>query len=175
MKEKILDTERLFLRALTEEDAPFIVELVNTPGWLNYIGDKKIHTTQQAIQYLQEGPLKSYKNHGFGLWLVELKNTSTPIGMCGLLKRDYLPAPDIGFAFLPAYSGKGYAFEIAGATLRYAKESLGIKVLQAITLPTNERSIKLLERIGLSYSKDVSAPGDATATVLKLYQKVLSK
>lgn len=170
---RILDTERLSLRTLTEEDASFIVELVNTPGWLTYIGDKKIHAQQQAIQYLREGPWKSYEVHGFGLWLVELKETPTPIGMCGFLKRDYLTAPDIGFAFLPTYSGKGYAFEIASAALHYAKESLGIKVVQAITLPTNERSIKLLERIGLSYSKDISAPSDAT--VLRLYQKVLNR
>lgn len=173
LTKRILDTERLSLRILTEEDASFIVELVNTPGWLTYIGDKKIHTPQQAIQYLREGPWKSYENNGFGLWLVERKDTSTPIGMCGFLKRDYLPAPDIGFAFLPAYSGKGYAYEIASAALHYAKESLGIKIIQAITLPTNDRSIKLLERIGLNYSKDVSAPGDPT--VLRLYQKVLSK
>jgi len=173
LMKRILDTERLSLRTLTEEDTPFIVELVNTPGWLTYIGDKKIHSSQQAIQYLQEGPWKSYQNHGFGLWLVQLKNTTTSIGMCGFLKRDYLPAPDIGFAFLPAYSGKGYAFEIASAALHYAKESLEIKVIQAITLPTNERSIKLLERIGLNYSKDICAPGDLT--VLKLYQKVLAK
>lgn len=171
MIEKILDTERLSLHAFTPEDAPFIVGLVNTIGWLTYIGDKKIHTTQQAIQYLQDGPLKSYKDHGFGLWLVKLKSTSAPIGMCGFLKRDYLPAPDIGFAFLPEYAGKGYAYEIASATLQYAKENLGIKTIQAITLPANERSIKLLERIGLKFSKDISTPGDPT--VLKLYQKVL--
>lgn len=173
LTERILDTERLSLRLLAEEDATFIVELVNTPGWLAYIGDKKIHTTEQAIQYLQQGPLKSYKNHGFGLWLVELKNTTTPIGICGFLKRDYLPAPDIGFAFLPVYSGKGYAFEIASAVLRYANESLEIPVVQAITLPDNGRSIRLLERIGLNYSQDVRVPGDPT--VLKLYQKGLIK
>ncbi len=169
---KILDTERLSLRMLTRSDASFILELVNSPGWLEFIGDKKIRNEQDAVLYLQNGPLKSYSEHGFGLWLVQLKSSDTPIGMCGLLKREYLSAPDIGFAFLPAHTGKGYAFEIAKATRDYATTSLGIQTLQAITLPHNERSIKLLEKIGLCFAKLMQAPGDPTE--LHLYQSNLS-
>ena len=173
VKENIVDTERLSLRPFKLEDAPFIVELVNSPGWLEFIGDKKISTEQDAILYLQNGPLKSYSINGFGLWLVELKPTSIPIGMCGLLQRDYLSSPDIGFAFLPAYTEKGYAFEIAKATQEYAFTSLGIHTLQAITLPHNERSIKLLERIGLKFEKLIQAPGNPAE--LRLYSGTFTK
>lgn len=166
--EKILDTERLSLRMLTSSDASFILELVNSPGWLEFIGDKKIRNEQDAVLYLQNGPLKSYSTHGFGLWMVQLKASDTPIGMCGLLRREYLSAPDIGFAFLPAHTGKGYAFEIAKAVREYATKSLGIETLQAITLPHNERSIKLLEKIGLRFAKLMQAPRDPTE--LRLYQ-----
>jgi RimJ/RimL family protein N-acetyltransferase len=170
--EKILDTERLSLRMLTHSDASFILKLVNTPGWLEFIGDKKIRNEQDAVLYLQNGPLKSYSTHGFGLWLVQLKASDTPIGLCGLLKREYLSAPDIGFAFLPTHTGKGYAFEIAKATRDYATTSLGIHTLQAITLPYNERSIKLLEKIGLRFAKPMQTPGDPTE--LHLYQSKMS-
>ena len=169
--EKILDTERLTLRTLTLSDASFMLELVNTPGWLEFIGDKKIRNEQDAIGYIQNGPLKSYSTHGFGLWLVELKGSGTPIGLCGLLKRDYLTAPDIGFAFLPAHTGKGYALESVTTTRDYAIKKFAISTLYGITLPHNERSIKLLKKIGLSFDKRIQAPGDPTE--LHLYQTSL--
>src|SRR5688572_21540231 len=114
-----LETQRLGLREFTRDDAVFIVELLNTPGWLQFIGDRNVKTKEQAIIYLENGPLKSYKENGFGSWMVELKEDKTPIGMCGILRRESLENPDIGFAFLPEYTGKGYAFEIASATLSY--------------------------------------------------------
>jgi len=103
--------------------------------------------------------MKSYKDNGFGLCLVELKE-GTSIGMCGILKRDTLENPDIGFSFLPEFMGKGYAFEIADAVINYAKNSLKLKTIFAITVPTNKRSIQLLEKIGLKFSKTIYTPVD---------------
>ncbi len=153
----ILETARLILRQFELTDAKFIVELVNTPGWLEFIGDRNIRTDEAAIHYLQNGPMKSYEENGFGLSMVELKD-GTPIGMCGILRRDTLESPDIGFSFLPAFMGKGYAFEIADATLNYAKTKLNVGPILAITLPTNIKSIRLLEKIGLKFKKTVYAP-----------------
>ena len=149
---RILETERLILRQFELTDAKFIVELVNTPGWLEFIGDRNIRTEEAAIHYLQNGPIKSYKENGFGLSMVELKD-GTPIGMCGILRRDTLESPDIGFSFLPAFMEMGYAFEIANATINYAKDKLNLKTILAITVPTNKRSIRLLEKIGLKFIK----------------------
>src|SRR5215213_5568163 len=127
----ILETERLSLREFTLVDAKFIVELLNSPGWLQFIGDRYVKTEEKAESYLQNGPIKSYHENGFGLSMVELKENRTAIGMCGIIKRDSLETPDIGFAFLPQYEGKGYAFEIADATLSYAKNNLAIAKISA--------------------------------------------
>jgi ribosomal-protein-alanine N-acetyltransferase len=149
----ILETERLSLRKFTIDDTAFIAELVNSEGWLRYIGERNVKTPAQAIAYLENGPMKSYRENGFGLWLVEMKETSTPIGMCGILKRDQLEHPDIGFAFLPAFTGRGFAFEAAAATMIHAKEKLNLSDICAIVMPENTSSIKLLEKIGMKYSK----------------------
>src|SRR5688572_16453495 len=141
------ETERLILREFTLDDTEFIIKLLNTEGWLKYIGERNVKNPEQAIKYLQEGPLKSYATNGFGLWMVEQKSDSIPVGMCGLLKRNYLPNPDIGFAFLPEFNGLGYAYEAAAATMNYARDVLKITVIDAITLEENTRSIKLLEKI----------------------------
>ena len=117
----VLESARLILREFTLDDTAFIIELVNTPGWLEFIGDRNVKTEEQARSYLQNGPLKSYKENGFGLTMVQLKTEKTPIGMCGILKRDNLDNPDIGFVFLTKFMGKGYAFEIANAKLIFAK------------------------------------------------------
>lgn len=156
----ILDTARMRLRELTLDDAAFIIELLNTPGWMRFIGDRNVHSQSQAITYLKEGPLKSYKNHGFGLYLAEEKDSAKAIGMCGLLKRDTLEHPDIGFAFLPEYTGKGYALEAAQATLQFANEQLQIPTVAAITKADNERSIGLLNKIGLRYKRRIRVPGN---------------
>ena len=154
----ILETERLILREFTVSDAKFIVELVNTPGWIEYIGDRNIKTKGQAKTYLENGPIKSYELNGFGLSLVELRNEKIPIGMCGILKRDQLNHPDIGFAFLPEYMGKGYALEMARATMDFAKGHLKIHTLLAITVPFNKGSIKLLEKVGMKFTKTFRFP-----------------
>jgi RimJ/RimL family protein N-acetyltransferase len=149
----ILETERLKLRELTLDDTAFIIELVNTPGWLTFIGDRNIKTEEQAKSYLENGPLKSYRENGFGLSLVEMKDSQTKIGMCGILKRDSLEHPDIGFAFLPQFMEKGYAFEIAHATVQYTIDHLKLPIIYAIVVPENVRSIKLLNKIGLTFVK----------------------
>jgi len=154
----ILETDRLTLREFTIDDTDFIISLLNSPGWLEFIGDRHVKTEDQAKQYLLNGPIKSYQENGFGLSLVELKHNKTPIGMCGLLKRDYLEDPDIGFAFLPEGTGKGYAFEIVNATMNYAKDTLNMPRVLAITLPSNKSSIKLLEKAGLKFLKNTSSP-----------------
>jgi RimJ/RimL family protein N-acetyltransferase len=151
----ILSTERLTLCEFDCDDAPFILDLLNTESWIKYIGDRNVHTIADAEAYLQNGPINSYRQHGYGLWMVALKDNNTPIGMCGIIKRDTLDMPDIGFAFLPAFIGKGYAFESAAATLRLAFDSLGLTELLAITLPENHNSIRLLEKIGMSLKEEI--------------------
>ncbi len=154
----ILETDRLTIRQLTLADAPFIVELVNTPGWLRFIGDRNIKTNEQAETYLTNGPLASYAQNGFGLYGVELKGEKTLIGMCGLIKRETLPNPDIGFAFLPDCIGKGFAFEAASTVMALATNTLSLSVVLAITLPDNQPSRKLLEKIGLKFVKTIASP-----------------
>lgn len=156
----ILETERLILRQFTIDDTKFILELVNSQGWIANIGDRNIKTNEQAKVYLQNGPLKSYGTNGFGLWLVEVKSDKTPIGMCGIIKRDDIENPDIGFAFLPAFTGKGFAYEIANATMTFAISTLKLPAIFAITIPANKRSIKLLEKIGLRFSKTLDFAND---------------
>lgn len=164
----ILETERQILRQFTIEDTAFIVELLNSPGWLQFIGDRNVKNKEQAVAYLENGPLKSYAQNGFGLYLVERKKDVKPIGMCGIIRRDNLDTPDIGFAFLPAFNGNGYAYEIASATLCHAKEQLRLSKISAITLPENTRSIKLLEKIGMQQVKTFSFSGSEEQ--LLLYQ-----
>jgi RimJ/RimL family protein N-acetyltransferase len=154
---KLLETDRLLLRALRAADAPFLVELLNTPAWLQYIGDRNVHNQEQALAYLRNGPHKSYSEHGFGLMLVELRAGRQPVGLCGLLKRDYLSFPDIGFALLPAFEGKGLAHEAAQAVLEEAAHQ-GIKEVGAITLPHNTRSVRLLQKLGLSFRELIQVP-----------------
>jgi RimJ/RimL family protein N-acetyltransferase len=149
----ILETKRLSLRKLTDADADFIVELLNQPSFLRYIGDKEVRNSADAVRYIQTGPIASYEKFGFGLFLVELKETGEPIGMSGLLKRDSLPDVDVGFAFLPSYWSKGYAFESAAAVITYGREVLGLKRIVAITSLDNEASIRLLEKLGLRFER----------------------
>ena len=141
----------MVLRRLSSDDAKFILELLNQPSFLRYIGDKGVRTTEDAVRYIQTGPIASYEKFGFGLYLVELKETGVPIGMCGLLKRDTLPDADVGFAFLPDYWSQGYAFEAASGVMQYGREELGLQRIVAITSLDNDASIRLLEKIGLKF------------------------
>lgn len=149
----LLETDRLILREFTTDDAAFILLLLNNPTWLQYIGDRNVKTIDDAHNYLLNGPMKSYEVNGFGLSMVEMKHDRTPIGMCGLIKRETLEHADIGFALLPEYAGAGYAYEIAIATMRYAKDKLGLDPIVAITSVDNTRSISLLKKIGLNFEK----------------------
>lgn len=150
-----IETDRLRINFLTMADAPFILSLTNSPGWLEFIGDRGIRSIADAENYIINGPMASYAKYGHGLYLVSLKDSKIPIGICGLLQRTTLPDKDIGFALLPDYTGKGYALEAATAIVRYSREQLGIQRIAAITLPGNARSIRLLNQLGLSFEKMV--------------------
>jgi len=156
---KLLETDRLILRLLVADDAPFILELVNDADWLRYIGDKGVRNLDDARAYIQNGPMAMYARVGFGLFRVELKAGGTPIGMCGLIKRDTLPDVDIGFAFLPQFRAHGYGREAARATLDYGRDIVGLKRIIAITSPDNDASGRLLEAVGLRFERsfDISA------------------
>jgi RimJ/RimL family protein N-acetyltransferase len=156
----ILETERLVLQELSSEDAEFILTLLNEPSFIRNIGDRGVRDVAGANSYIINGPLASYANHGFGLYLVKLKETGDSIGMCGLIKRPTLDDVDIGYAFLPKYWSKGYAVESARAVKEYAKNVIGLDRLVAIVDPTNEGSIRVLEKIGLTYEKMVRLSED---------------
>jgi len=158
----ILETERLRLREFTVSDANFVQQLVNTPSWIQFIGDRNIHTLEAAQEYIQQSLQKSYEKNGYGLWLMELKKTSEPIGMCGLVNRETLENVDIGFALLPMHERKGYTYEAAKATLTYAKEALQISKIVAITDTKNVASIGLLNKIGLQFEKELQLSEDDT-------------
>mgnify|MGYP006177812117 CR=1 FL=1 len=154
----VFETERLSLRRFTLDDAEFILTLVNEPSFLRYIGDKKVRNLEDARQYILNGPVASYERNGFGLYKIELKESRTPIGMCGLLKREELPEPDIGFSLLPDFWSKGFAFEAAAAVLQDASETLGLERILAITNVDNEASIALLERLGFAFDRLIQMP-----------------
>ena len=149
----ILETERLNLRQIATGDAEFVLELLNEPSFLRNIGDKGVRTIDDSIQYILDGPVDSYERLGFGLWLVELKGSKVPVGICGLVKRDALTDVDIGYAFLPRFWAMGYAYESASAVKSYAMNVLGLKRLLAITSPDNVGSIKVLEKIGFKFDR----------------------
>ena len=155
---KILETDQLYLDELSITDAPFILELVNSPGWLQFIGDRGIKNITDAEKYIINGPMASYTKFGHGLYRATLKENAATIGLCGIIKRDTLQYEDIGFALLSQYAGKGYAYEAASAVLQYAKEILGLKKIVAITLRANHRSVKLLTKLGLVFEKNISFP-----------------
>ena len=148
-----MQTQRLILRRLTLEDGPFIHRLVNDPDWLRFIGDRGVRTPADAEAYLRNGPLKMYETYGFGLYAAERSSDGMAMGLAGLVKRDSLPDFDLGFAFLPAYRGNGYAREAALAVLAEAREAFGLKRILAITSLDNTRSMQLLESIGFRFER----------------------
>ncbi|MEL7249763.1 MAG: GNAT family N-acetyltransferase [Bacteroidota bacterium] len=160
-----IETERLLLRQFILEDAPFILELLNSPGWLRFIGDRGVHTEADATKYLEERLIPSYREYGFGFYHVEQKGEQVPIGMCGFAQRPYLDLPDLGFALLPDFTGQGYAVEASNACLAYGQQ-IGMKEVTAFTLPTNTSSLKLLERVGFHSPEPFSVPGDEEELLL---------
>jgi RimJ/RimL family protein N-acetyltransferase len=156
----VLETKRLSLRQFIVDDAQFILRLLNEPSFLRYIGDKQVRNLKDAEAYILNGPVASYERNGFGLYLVELRESYTPIGMCGFLKREELPDPDIGFAFLPEFWSKGFAFEAGRALLQDARERLRLQRILAITSLDNDASIKLLERLGFRFERITQLAAD---------------
>jgi RimJ/RimL family protein N-acetyltransferase len=167
----LIETERLILRRLSVDDAPFILQLLNEPSFVRYIGDKGVRNLDDARRYILDGPVASYEQNGFGLYLVELKENARPIGISGILKRPGLPDPDIGFAFLPAYWSQGYAVESAAGVMRHARDVLGLKRILAITWRDNEASAKLLGKIGLRFERMIALTEGAPEVRLFVSEK----
>ncbi|TLM79630.1 GNAT family N-acetyltransferase [Microbulbifer harenosus] len=163
----LLSTERLQLRELTEsdEDARFTLALMSDPDFHRYIGDRGVRTVEDARNYNLRGPIAMYRDHGFGMLRVELKD-GTAIGQCGLLKRDGLDDVDIGFAFLPEYRGRGYALEAAQAMLKWGETCLGFRRIVAIATPENRASLHLLETLGMKRERMIRLPGSNENLVL---------
>ena len=157
----ILETDRLRLRQLLLDDAEFILRLLNEPSFIQNIGDRGVRNLDDAQAYITKGPAASYERFGFGLWMVETRNDQTPIGICGLLKRDVLPDVDIGYALLTEFWSQGYALEAATAVVSYARETLGLKRVAAVTNSDNTSSIRLLEKMGFQYERMVRLSVDA--------------
>lgn len=157
----VLETVRLTLRPLSFDDAGFIRQLLNEPSFLRFIGDRGVRTDADARKYIRNGPMQSYARHGFGLLLVELKDGRTPAGICGLLKREVLEDVDVGFAFLPRFWSRGYAFEAASAVLEDARKR-GFERVLAIASPDNAASIGLLLKLGFHVEETMRPPGESS-------------
>ncbi|MGD9562687.1 MAG: GNAT family N-acetyltransferase [Pyrinomonadaceae bacterium] len=151
----ILETERLVLREAVSSDAAFVLDLLNQPTFKKYIGDRGVRSLGRAREYIAARFTQSYRDNGFGLWLVELRSDATPIGVCGFVKRSQLPDPDIGFALLPQFEKKGFAYEAANAVMAYGRNVLRLKRVLAITTYDNENSGQLLAKIGLELEGEV--------------------
>lgn len=162
----VLETERLTLRHASLDDAPFILRLLNEPSFLQYIGDRGVRSLDDACDYIARRLIGSYEQHGFGLWVVAQRDTREPLGICGLVKRDTLPDPDIGFAFLPEHWRSGIGFESATGVKRYAFDELALPRLFAIVNPDNAASIRLLEKLGFAFER-TSEPADGK--VVRVY------
>jgi RimJ/RimL family protein N-acetyltransferase len=169
---QVAETERLRLRRLGADDSEFIFELVNDPSWIRYIGDKGVKTLGDATRYIVDGPVAMYRRLGFGLYLVELKETREPIGICGLIKREALEDVDLGFAFLPSFWGRGYAREAASTVMSHATCVLGLSRIVAILSQDNDRSANLLEKLG--FHPEGTVVLQSNDEKLKLYAIALS-
>ncbi len=167
----VLETERLTLRRLTEDDAEFMLGLLNEPSFHQYIGDRGVRTVEEARAYVRNGAMASYEAFGFGLWLVTQKEDGAPIGLCGLLKRETLPDVDIGFAFRPAFWSRGYAVESGAAVVEHARTAFGLSRLVAIVQADNRSSIRVLTRLGFQFERPIEWPGPAAE--IHLYGRAL--
>ncbi|WP_300669726.1 GNAT family N-acetyltransferase [Soonwooa sp.] len=160
MTYKSFETERLILKPTGLDDVDFIFELMNTPKWIEYIGDRNIKTKDDAKQYIIDRHIPNFEKNGFGSYTLILKENGSKIGSSGLYKRDNLDVVDIGFAFLDGFDGKGYGYESSKKILDVAKSEFELKKVSAITLPTNIASQKLIEKLGLHYQKMVKPFAD---------------
>ena len=164
-----ISTRRLHLRWLVTDDADFILRLVNDPDWLRFIGDKGVASLDDARRYIADGPVAMYRSHGFGLNRIALREDDCAIGICGLVERDTLATPDLGFALLPEFRGQGYALEAASAVLEHARTTLGISRIAAIVQPTNQSSVRLLEKLRFVHERGISMQTGSAS--LDLYTK----
>jgi RimJ/RimL family protein N-acetyltransferase len=162
----IAETPRLLIRALTSDDAEFVLRLTNEPSFLANIGDKGVRNLDDARRYLRESPWTNQKRPGYGQFVVEVKDEGTPIGICGLLYRDHLDVTDIGFAFLPEFWGRGLALEAAGAVIEYGRSKLGVGTVVGLTKASNLPSIRLLEKLGMRFLKTVKMSDEDPGTAL---------
>ena len=167
----ICETERLRIRQFNEDDTDFIIELLNQDSFITNICDKGVRTTEQALEYLHSGPMKSYQSFGYGLSMVELKDSNQPIGMCGILKREQLEYPDLGYALLPNFCSKGYAFEAAAGLLINAVEQHQLDKILAVTSPDNEKSLGLLAKLGFEKKGEMVLYEGEAACILLEYVK----
>ncbi|MBL0260578.1 MAG: GNAT family N-acetyltransferase [Saprospiraceae bacterium] len=161
------ETERLFIRPTTEEDAAFLLELMNSPKWLKFIGDRKVHSIRDALQYIRAKMLPQLRHLGFSNYTILLKSNQQKIGTCGLFDREGLEGIDIGFALLPDFEKQGYAFEAASIMRDSAFELFGVRFLSAITTDDNHSSQKLITALGLVFDRHISIPNDEAE--LRLY------
>ena len=166
---KVHQSERLLLRELREDDAAFVMELVNEPAWLRFIGDRNVHSLEDARDYIAKGPVASYGRRGFGLWAVDLVATAESIGICGLVQRQTLEHVDLGFAFLSRHWGHGYARESAAAVVELAREFFRLPKLVAITDLDNHPSQKVLTSVGFRYDKLIHWPETSEELMLYLH------
>lgn len=162
MEEYTFETERLYMRPAQVKDADFVLELLNSPKWLSYIGDRKVYTEEDAVQYIKLKMLPQFEEKKFGNYVVIRKEDDKRIGCCGLYDRENIEGIDIGFAFLPSYEGNGYGYESAAKVMQYGKEVHGIISVSGITVKENIGSQRLLEKLGLTYIKTVIFPNDPT-------------
>jgi ribosomal-protein-alanine N-acetyltransferase len=168
----LIETERLRLRPVTVDDAALMLAIWNDPAFIKNVSDRGIRTVEQAQEAIKVGVQKLFEEHGYGPYCMSLKSDGAMIGICGIFKRDNLEDPDIGFAVLPDYCGKGYAGEAAIAVVEYARDTLGIAVLTAIVSPTNAPSIGLIEKLGMTFERMITMPGDEDA--ISLYSRALA-
>jgi RimJ/RimL family protein N-acetyltransferase len=157
---KVIETEHLILRYLTVKDSEFMLELLNDPAWLQFIGDRGVRTVDDARNYILHSLVTMYDRLGFGMYLIELKNEGVSIGICGLIKRDYLEDVDIGFTLLSKFRGKGYAYESAAAVMAYGKRTFALNRLVAIASPDNYDSIELLKKLGFIFERTIELSND---------------
>ena len=160
----ICETPRLRLRTVTPDDAAFYLELVNDPSWIANIGQRNLHTVEAARAALETGPMAQFREQGYSLYIIERRSDGAPVGMAGLVRRDSLPGPDIGYAVRPAYWGQGYAWEATAAIVRHAQHVLGIRTLYGITSQQNQASINLLNKLGLRYERFSRLPPEGRET-----------
>ena len=157
---KVLETDRLVLRRITTDDAEFLLRHLNDPSFHRFIGDRGVRTVEQARQYIRERALSSYERFGYGIYLMELKESGEPIGTCGLIHREGMDDVEVGFALLPPYWSRGYAFEAAQAVMEYGYGELGLDRIVAIVNPGNVRSFRLLEKLGLRFDRAIRLAHD---------------